>query len=179
MIRSCLLIGLMFGIVLSGCKPGVPSKVSKTKEQDSASSNQTNKNVNSETNDSGEGAPETEVSSSATRSELDAYLAKFNSNSGWTYGERTAGELAGKWVSEDGRDFLIFEPEGKTGEFVQSFNGGKAIGLYAISDEGKIVAFAKKSDIRLGSHYTLVDTKIVGPKGPNPSATWIREVAGK
>lgn len=108
-----------------------------------------------------------------TREDLDQKLARFRNISGWHYGERTTGELAGTWVLADGGGArLVF---GANGSFRQDFNGHMTTGLYAISDSGRIVAFSKWNDIGLGSHFWFDGKTIVGPRGPLPKVEWVRE----
>ncbi|MFN3189337.1 MAG: hypothetical protein ACE361_02350 [Aureliella sp.] len=115
---------------------------------------------------------------SATRKELDEYIANFKSTSAWTYGERNQGELAGRWDLVGGKTYIEFDSGGEKGVFLTLFNGKPARGRYAISREGKIVAFAKASSdgeaIGIGSHYRLNGDEIRGPNGPQPDAVWRR-----
>lgn len=114
-------------------------------------------------------------SASISRQDLDEYLAQFGNATGWTYGERSPGELAGTWASLDGDGHqLVFNAGGSEGAFSESFNGKMTSGLYAISPEGKIVAFSKSNDVGVGSHFKLAGETIIGPKGPNPNAQWQR-----
>ncbi|MGB0596530.1 MAG: hypothetical protein ACPGLY_07575 [Rubripirellula sp.] len=108
-----------------------------------------------------------------TREDLDQKLARLSNVSGWHYGERTPGELAGTWVLADGDGApLVF---GANGSFRQDFNGHLTTGLYAISDSGRIVTFSKWNDIGLGSHFWFDGKTIIGPKGPLPKVEWVRE----
>lgn len=107
-----------------------------------------------------------------TRLDLDTYIARFKDTSAWHYGERTPGELAGTWTAVDGDGHRIMF--GADGSFSEDFNGNLTTGLYAISENGRIVAFSKWNGIRLGAHYTLDGDLIVGPKGPQPKAKWSR-----
>lgn len=112
---------------------------------------------------------------SASREEFEDYIAKFVDVTNWTYGERTPGELAGKWISEDGDGhYLVFDVNAEGGTFGQEFNGHMTSGYYAISDDGQIAAFSKWNGIGIGSRFRLKGDTITGAKGPNPSARWMR-----
>jgi len=104
-----------------------------------------------------------------TRVHLDDWIARFDDQSNWNYGERTDGELAGTWASVDGDgNRIVF---GANGSFSTNFVGNMNSGLYAISDMGRIVAVATPG----GSYHYWFDGKtITGPKGPNPNAQWKR-----
>ena len=111
----------------------------------------------------------------ATREDLDKYLANFGDATNWSYGERTPGELAGTWVSvDDGGHRVVFDANGCQGAFSEDFNGNMTAGLYAVSPDGRIVAFSKWNGIGLGSRFKFEGQTITGPRGPNPSAQWKR-----
>lgn len=110
-----------------------------------------------------------------TPKELSQHLARFANVSVWHYKERTDGELAGTWVSQDGdRSRLVFDVDGAKGTFSEDFNGNMTAGLYAISDDGLIATYSKWNGTGLRSRYKLDGQTIVGTKGPNPSAKWKR-----
>jgi len=107
-----------------------------------------------------------------TREELDDQLTRLNDTSTWHYGERAAGELAGTWTSADGDGHRIVF--GADGSFSEAFSGKMTTGRYAISNNGRIVAFSKANGIGLGSHFWLDGKTITGPKGSKPKAKWKR-----
>ena len=111
----------------------------------------------------------------ATRSELDRYLAKFRSEKNWTYGERQPDQLSGTWVAlESGGNRVVFDVDGVPGTFGQDFAGNMTAGVYAVSENNRVVCFSKWNGIGLGAHFTLVGETLTGPLGPNPAAQWQR-----
>ncbi|MEM8732949.1 MAG: hypothetical protein AAGG44_01915 [Planctomycetota bacterium] len=116
----------------------------------------------------------------ASRQDLDVYLRRFRSDFPWTYSERKQGELSGRWFPKNGDDdYVEFETGGKKGAFATLFAGQTAIGCYAISPQGKVVAYAKAlvdgEVAGIGVHFELENGRLIGPKGPNPQAVWIRQ----
>ena len=110
--------------------------------------------------------------SPATRKDLDNFIGKSRTTATWHYRERAEGELAGTWISTDGNGhILVF---GAGGEFSRSFSNNMTTGLFAVSDEGRIMAFSKWDGIGLGSHYRFDGKTITGPQGPNPLVRWVR-----
>ncbi|MEZ6107039.1 MAG: hypothetical protein R3B96_13205 [Pirellulaceae bacterium] len=111
-----------------------------------------------------------------TQADLTAQLSRFQVQPPWTYGERTAGELAGSWVSDDAEgDLVEFDLDGKSGTFSEDLGGKRTIGLYAISADGVIVTISRSGDVSLSSHFRLNGDQLSGPRGPNPNVTWRRE----
>jgi hypothetical protein len=47
-------------------------------------------------------------------------------------------------------------------------------GVYAVSENNRVVCFSKWNGIGLGAHFTLVGETLTGPLGPNPAAQWQR-----
>ena len=111
----------------------------------------------------------------ATRSELDRYLGKFRSEKNWTYGERQPAQLSGTWVALDSDgNRVVFDVDGVPGTFGQDFAGNMTAGVYAVSENNRVVCFSKWNGIGLGAHFTLVGETLTGPLGPNPAAQWQR-----
>ena len=110
--------------------------------------------------------------SPATRQDLDDFIGKSGMTATWHYGERTAGELAGTWISTDGNGYLLVF--GANGQFLQSFTDNMATGQFAVSDEGRIMAFSKWDGTGPGSHFWFDGQAITGPRGPNPLVRWVR-----
>lgn len=155
-----VILGLL---VFVGCNPVEPDK---QKDSTKAQSNKEQQNAESQNQQ-----PETP----ATREELDSYLSGFGNAGSWNYGERVIGELAGTWISTDGDGHkIVFNENGKDGSFSEDFNGAMSKGVYAISNNGKIVAYSKSGGVGIGSHFQFDGKIITGPKGPNPSASWER-----
>ena len=118
-------------------------------------------------------APPPKQGPAATRPELDAYLSKHKNPGKWHYGERVKGELAGTWeIAGKGGQRVVF---GADGTYRENFNGNMTRGLYAVSDEGRVVAFSKWNGIGLGAYYRLEGEVLVGPNGPNPRERWLRK----
>jgi hypothetical protein len=113
----------------------------------------------------------------ATRADLDEYLAKFRADKNWTYGERQPGQLAGTWVEvQSGANECVFDVDGVSGKFAIRFGENMAAGLYAVSENNRVVCFSKWNGIGVGSHFTLRGNTLSGPLGPNPTAKWKRTV---
>lgn len=121
-------------------------------------------------------AEEEAAAAPITKADLDAYKARFDNPPPWTYGERVPGELAGVWVSDDPEGKPIeFDVDGVPGTFAEDFVGNRAIGLYAIASDGKIVTASQFGGASLGSHFNFNGQTITGPRGPNPMVTWHRQ----
>lgn len=104
--------------------------------------------------------------------DLKARLEMFPNEVNWTSGERTPGELAGKWVSQDqDQEVVIFHADGS---FSEDFNGNMTTGFFMISDSGRIATLSSWKDVQLGSHFQFDGETIVGPKGPLPRVEWKR-----
>ena len=114
----------------------------------------------------------------ATRKKLEKYIARFDDKSKWHFGERTPGELAGKWISDnDPTSLLVFAADGSFSEY---FNGKMTTGLYAISESGLVVAYSiPHGGGGLGSWFRLEGKNLTGPRGPQPEAIWKRAPVSK
>lgn len=167
-----LLLSVFF---CTACRTDVPQA-----DRDSSSNQSSASREQSADNSSATGQATVESGTAAaavTRKDLDQRIANYNDTSAWHYGERTDGELAGTWMSVDGDGHhIVF---GADGSFSTDFNGNMTTGLYAISDNGRIVAFSKWNGIGLGSHFMLDGKTLTGPKGPRPNAQWTRTEAIK
>ena len=112
-----------------------------------------------------------------TIEDLDEYIGSKRDEWKWTRGERTPGELAGLWVSDDADRTPVFFTA--NGHYREGFNwrngkGRMAVGHYAIAENGRVYAYSKAGDIQLGSHYRLDGKTLTGPKGPLPNVRWVR-----
>ena len=160
----------LFAILCAGC--GTDPADSASQSEGDASDDASSAAVTDVTDADQQDDREYGTTDVVTRADLDQYMANFEGESGWIYGERTEGELVGTWISVDGDgDRVVF---GADGSFSEDFIGKMTTGLYAISDTGKIVAFSESGGVSLGSHFQLDGETITGPKGPNPSAEWRR-----
>ena len=118
---------------------------------------------------------ETSEEQKITKNDLESRLKTFNQDRNWTFGERSPGQLSGVWEATDGtRHVLRFNIEGRDGTYSCDFNGRRATGLYAVSEDLRIVCLAQSGGVRLGEHYRLKGELIVGPRGPLPKAQWKR-----
>lgn len=116
--------------------------------------------------------PEIAETSTVTHADLAEAIATSKDASAWYHRERTPGELVGIWTAEDGSGHpLVFRADGT---FSRSFAGGMAEGVFAMSNEGQIVTYAKRNGVGLTSHFVLDGKKLRGPRGPKPTAVWIR-----
>ena len=110
-----------------------------------------------------------------TRADLERYMKVFSNERNWTFGERTPGELAGTWTPEDdSKASRVFNVDGVDGAYSETSFGLTVTGIYAVSENGKVVGVASGGGIFLGTHARLQDGVLVGPKGPNPNLTWRR-----
>lgn len=144
----------------------------EAKQGDKAAKEQTGGENSDKGTVAAENQPETPV---MKRADLDNYKSIFKGQTGWTYGERTPGELAGTWRSVDqNRHGLVFDVDGVPGTFSEDFAGTMTVGLYAISSTGKIVTVSSAKGASLGSHFQLNGDTITGPRGPDPSVEFRR-----
>ena len=118
---------------------------------------------------------ETSEEQEITKSDLQSRLKTFKQERNWTFGERSPGQLSGVWEATDGTGHVLrFNIEGRDGTYSCDFNGRRATGLYAVSEDLRIVCLVQSGGVRLGEHYRLQGELIIGPRGPLPKAQWKR-----
>ena len=118
---------------------------------------------------------ETSEEQALTKSDLESRLKSFKQERNWTFGERSPGQLSGVWEATDGTGHVLhFNIEGRDGTYSCDFNGRRATGLYAVSEDLRIVCLVQSRGVRLGEHYRLQGDLIIGPRGPLPKAQWKR-----
>jgi len=107
-----------------------------------------------------------------THADLAQSIAKSKDRSTWHNGERTVGELAGMWTAVNGSGhLLVFMADGG---FSEDLAGNMTEGVYAISDEGRILTYSKANGVGLRSHFRFDGNTIRGPLGPSPLVEWKR-----
>jgi len=111
----------------------------------------------------------------SAREELQSYLDVFEDETNWTYNERKPGELKGQWRTVDRNDSMLeFNINGVEGTFSNDFNGNRAIGVYAVSETGRVVCYSSWNDIGLRTHFKLERGLLIGSRGPSPRVQWRR-----
>jgi hypothetical protein len=137
---------------------------------DSSKRNEQDQNV--ESNATEADLAESEV---VTLDELKAEISRHKDMSEWRFVARDDGFPIGTWLSSDeGKSPLIFEKDGsfKCGFMWRKGQGVYAVGKYAISANGLIVAVAKHKGTRLGLFYKTENGAIFGSRGPRPRVEW-------
>jgi hypothetical protein len=112
-----------------------------------------------------------------TRQELDDYIARFKTETKWTYGGRSDGLPIGSWESDDGdRCPARFAKDGEVevGFIWQKGAGSLAKGIYAISDSGRIAYVARCDGVSLAGWFRVDGAAIYGPRGPLPRVNYVR-----
>lgn len=109
------------------------------------------------------------------REELQKYIERFKNETNWTFNERHPGELRGQWLTVDKNDSMVeFNLNGVDGTFSSDFNGKRSIGVYAISETGRVVCYSRWNDIGLRTHFQLERGFLTGSRGPSPRVQWKR-----
>ncbi|MEC8474565.1 MAG: hypothetical protein VXZ38_07945 [Planctomycetota bacterium] len=109
------------------------------------------------------------------REELQKYLERFNDETNWKFNERHPGELKGQWRTVDKNDSMLeFNLNGVEGTFSSDFNGKRSIGVYAISEAGRVVCYSSWNDIGLRTHFKLERGLLTGSRGASPRVQWKR-----
>ena len=109
------------------------------------------------------------------REELQKYIERFKNETNWTFNERHPGELRGQWLTVDKNDSMVeFNLNGVEGTFSSDFNGKRSIGVYAISETGRVVCYSRWNDIGLRTHFQLERGFLTGSRGPSPRVQWKR-----
>jgi hypothetical protein len=112
-----------------------------------------------------------------TVAEVTAAIARHRDTSKFHHGLRSDGQPLGTWISGDGdRSPLFFEKDGRfrCGFLFRNGRGRMAVGRYAISENGLVVAVAASGGARLWQYFRLEDGKLIAPRGPNPRVEWAR-----
>ena len=123
----------------------------------------------------GEAWYETSEEQEITKKDLESRLKTFKQERNWTFGERSPGQLSGVWEATDGTGHILkFNIEGRDGTYSCDFNGRGATGLYAVSEDLRIVCLVQSGGVRLSEHYRLQGDLIIGPRGSLPKAQWKR-----
>ncbi|MEC7680923.1 MAG: hypothetical protein VX694_16740 [Planctomycetota bacterium] len=114
------------------------------------------------------------------REELQKYIERFKNETNWTFNERHPGELKGQWLTVDKNDSMVeFNLTGVEGTFSSDFNGKRSIGVYAISETGRVVCYSRWNDIGLRTHFQLERGFLTGSRGPSPRVQWKRTNAAE
>ncbi|MFO0905044.1 MAG: hypothetical protein U0939_18710 [Pirellulales bacterium] len=172
-----VVLGIAFSLLAVGCdqRASAPQPVVATRpklaEHSSADQQQAKQGERAKTaSDAGpiDASP-------ATRADLEEYLKRFKAEQNWTFGERTPGELSGTWTPDDRSDARrTFNVDGVDGTYSETSFGLTVHGVYAVSEQGKVVAVGRGGGVSLGTHAQLQGGQLVGPKGPAPKMTWSR-----
>ena len=109
------------------------------------------------------------------REELKKYIERFKNETNWTFNERHPGELKGQWHTVDKNDSMVeFNLNGVEGTFSSDFNGNRSVGVYAISETGRVVCYSSWNEIGLRTHFKLEMGVLTGSRGPSPRVQWKR-----
>ncbi len=109
------------------------------------------------------------------REELQKYLERFKDETNWTFNERHPDELKGQWRTVDKNDSMLeFNLNDVEGTFSSDFNGKRSIGVYAISESGRVACYSSWDDIGLRTHFKLEKGFLTGSRGPSPRVQWKR-----
>ena len=109
------------------------------------------------------------------REELKKYIERFKDETNWTFNERHPGELQGQWRTVDKNDSMVeFNLNGVEGTFSSDFNGNRSVGVYAISETGRVVCYSSWNEIGLRTHFKLERGVLTGSRGPSPRVQWKR-----
>ena len=109
------------------------------------------------------------------REELKKYIERFKDETNWTINEGHPGELQGQLRTGDKNDSMVeFNLNGVEGTFSSDFNGNRSVGVYAISETGRVVCYSSWNEIGLRTHFKLEMGVLTGSRGPSPRVQWKR-----